>query len=95
MEKTVLNVSVVPAVGAAGFFIALHDGPFAQEGLTVRYIPAVSSKAVIAGQIKSQHDITGGNYVSYRRQQPRSRRGGLRDVACHQASGPGGHRPMG
>ena len=65
LEKTALNVSVVPAVGAAGFFIALHDGLFAQEGLTVRYIPATSSQTVIAGQIKGQYDITGGNYVSY------------------------------
>jgi NitT/TauT family transport system substrate-binding protein len=65
LEKTVLNVSVVPAVGAAGFFIALHDGLFAQEGLSVRYIPAVSSQAVIAGQIAGRYDITGGNYVSY------------------------------
>jgi NitT/TauT family transport system substrate-binding protein len=65
LEKTALNVSVVPAVGAAGFFIALHDGLFAKEGLTVRYVPATSSQTVIAGQIKGQYDITGGNYVSY------------------------------
>ena len=65
LEQTVLNVAVVPAVGAAGFFVALHDGLFAQEGLAVRYIPATSSQAVIAGQIKGQYDITGGNYVSY------------------------------
>jgi NitT/TauT family transport system substrate-binding protein len=65
LEQTVLKVAVVPAVGAAGFFIALHDGLFAQEGLKVRYIPATSSQTVIAGQIQGQYDITGGNYVSY------------------------------
>ena len=56
---------MVPTVGLAGFFIALHDGLFAKEGLTVHYIPATSSQTVIAGQIKGQYDITGGNYVSY------------------------------
>jgi NitT/TauT family transport system substrate-binding protein len=71
LEKTVLNVSVVPAIGAAEFFIALHDGLFAQEGLTIHYTPATSSQAVIAGQVKGQYDITGGNYVSYIQSQVR------------------------
>jgi len=58
-------VAVVPAVDSAGFFVALHDGLFAKQGLTIRYTPAVSSDVVINQQIAGQYDITGGNYVSY------------------------------
>jgi len=65
LEKTTLNVAVVPAVDSAGFFVALHDGLFAKQGLTVHYTPAVSSNVVIDQQIAGKFDITGGNYVSY------------------------------
>ena len=64
-EKTVLNVGVVPAMDSAGFFIALHDGLFAKEGLTIKYSPAVSSETAVAQQLKGKLDISGGNYVSY------------------------------
>ena len=50
---------------SAGFFIALHDGLFAKEGLTINYSPAVSSETAVAQQLKGQLDISGGNYVSY------------------------------
>ena len=65
LQKTTLNVAVVPAVDSAGFFVALHDGLFAKEGLTIHYTPAVSSDEVIDQQVAGQYDITGGNYVSY------------------------------
>ncbi len=64
-EKTTLNVAVVPAMDSAGFFIALHDGLFAREGLTIKYAPAVSSETAVAQQLKGDLDISGGNYVSY------------------------------
>lgn len=65
LEKTTLNVSVVPALDSAGFFVALHDGLFAKRGLTVNYTPATSSDTVIDQQVAGKLDITGGNYVSY------------------------------
>src|SRR5262249_6214812 len=65
LEKTTLNVAVVPAVDSAGFFVALHEGLFAGKGLTVNYTPATSSQLVIDGQMSGKYDITGGNYVSY------------------------------
>jgi NitT/TauT family transport system substrate-binding protein len=65
LEKTTLNVAVVPAVDSAGFFVALHEGLFAKQGLNVHYTPAVSSDVVIDQQIAGKFDITGGNYVSY------------------------------
>jgi NitT/TauT family transport system substrate-binding protein len=65
LEKTTLNVAVVPAVDSAGFFVALHEGLFKQQGLTINYTPATSSDTVIDQQVKGAYDITGGNYVSY------------------------------
>jgi NitT/TauT family transport system substrate-binding protein len=65
LEKTTLNVAVVPAVDSAGFFVALHDGLFAKQGLTIHYTPAVSSDEVIDQQLAGKYDVTGGNYVSY------------------------------
>jgi NitT/TauT family transport system substrate-binding protein len=65
LEKTVLNVGVVPAVDSAGFFVALHEGLFAKRGLTIHYTPAVSSDEVIDQQMAGKYDVTGGNYVSY------------------------------
>ncbi len=56
---------MVPAVDSAGFFVALHQGLFAKQGLTIHYTPAVSSDVVIDQQIAGKYDITGGNYVSY------------------------------
>jgi NitT/TauT family transport system substrate-binding protein len=64
-EKTTLNVGVVPAMDSAGFFVALHQGLFAKEGLTINYTPEASSETAIGNQLNGQLDVTGGNYVSY------------------------------
>jgi NitT/TauT family transport system substrate-binding protein len=64
-EKTTLNVGVVPAIDSAGFFVAMHDGLFAKEGLTINYTPEVSSETAVQQQVQGKLDITGGNYVSY------------------------------
>jgi NitT/TauT family transport system substrate-binding protein len=58
-------VAVVPALDSAGFFIALYEHLFTAPGLNVHFVPATSSDTVIAGQVKGEYDITGGNYVSY------------------------------
>jgi NitT/TauT family transport system substrate-binding protein len=65
LEKPVLNVAVVPAVDSAGFFVALDQGLFKAQGLTVNFTPVTSSETAIASQVKGTYDITGGNYVSY------------------------------
>jgi NitT/TauT family transport system substrate-binding protein len=65
LQKTTINVAVVPSVDSAGFFVALHQGLFKEQGLTVNYTPAVSSDQVIGQQLSGEYDITGGNFVSY------------------------------
>ena len=73
LEKPVLTVAVVPAVDSAGFFVALDQGLFKAQGLTVNFTPVTSSEDAIASQVKGTYDITGGNYVSLRSQAPRRR----------------------
>jgi NitT/TauT family transport system substrate-binding protein len=65
LEKPVLNVAVDPGVDSAGFFIALDQGLFKAQGLTVNFIAPASSETAIADQVAGAYDITGGNYVSY------------------------------
>jgi NitT/TauT family transport system substrate-binding protein len=65
VEKPSITVAVVPAVDSAGFFIALYQGLFRQQGLNVTFEPAVSSETVISQQVKGTVDISCGNYVSY------------------------------
>jgi NitT/TauT family transport system substrate-binding protein len=64
-EETTVSVGAVPAMDSAGFFVALHEGLFAREGLSINYTPAVSSDTVIGAQLAGKLDITAGNYVSY------------------------------
>jgi hypothetical protein len=58
-----LNVAVVPAVDAAGFFIALYEGLFAKRSLHVTFMPAVSSETVI-GQQAEQLPMAGPANIS-------------------------------
>jgi NitT/TauT family transport system substrate-binding protein len=69
-ELTTLNVAAVPAVDSAGFFIALYRGLFRAQGLTVHFIPAVSSETEIDQQVEQlptapRVDISCGAYPSY------------------------------
>src|SRR5262245_45728306 len=60
-EKATLNVGVVPAMDSAGFFVAMDEGLFAKEGLTINYSPTVSSETAVQQQLEGKHDITAGN----------------------------------
>ena len=65
LEKTNLTVAAVPALDSAALYIAQQRGYFADEGLHVTILPAISSKTVIAQQAAGKLDVTVGNYVSY------------------------------
>jgi NitT/TauT family transport system substrate-binding protein len=64
LEKTNLTVAVVPTTDSTGFYIALHDNLFAQQGLHVNYVPAISAENVINQEALGKIDVVGGNYVS-------------------------------
>jgi NitT/TauT family transport system substrate-binding protein len=65
LEKTYLKVAAVPAMDSAGLYIAQQRGFFAQEGLHVQILPAISSTDVIKQQLAGKWDITAGAYPSY------------------------------
>jgi len=65
LEKTNLVVAAVPAMDSAGLYIAQQRGYFAQEGLHVQIVPAISSSDVIKQQLAGKYDITAGAYPSY------------------------------
>jgi NitT/TauT family transport system substrate-binding protein len=65
LEKTNLVVAAVPAIDSAGLYIAQQRGFFAQEGLHVQIVPAISSSDVIKQQLAGKYDITAGAYPSY------------------------------
>lgn len=65
LEKTTLRIAAVPAMDSAGLYIAQQRGFFAQEGLHVQILPAISSADVIKQQQEGQWDITAGAYPSY------------------------------
>jgi NitT/TauT family transport system substrate-binding protein len=64
-ETATLNVGAVPAMDSAGFFVALNEGLFGREGLTINYTPATSSETAIEQQLAGKLQISAGNYVSY------------------------------
>jgi NitT/TauT family transport system substrate-binding protein len=65
LEKTTLKIAAVPAMDSAGLYIAQQRGFFAQEGLHVQIVPAISSADVIKSQLAGGFDITAGAYPSY------------------------------
>jgi NitT/TauT family transport system substrate-binding protein len=65
LEKTNLIVAAVPAIDSAGLYIAQQRGYFAQEGLHVQIVPAISSSDVIKQQLAGKYDVTAGAYPSY------------------------------
>ncbi|HEX9041098.1 MAG TPA: ABC transporter substrate-binding protein [Trebonia sp.] len=64
LEKTTITAAISPVLDSAGFFVALRDGLFAQEGLTVNYTPA-HGDTVISGAVQGKYDVIATNYVSY------------------------------
>jgi NitT/TauT family transport system substrate-binding protein len=65
LEKTHLVVAAVPTTDSTGFYVALHEGLFAKEGLHIKAEMAQSAEEVINQQALNQIDVTAGNYVSY------------------------------
>ena len=61
-----VTVAVLPVVDSAGFFIALKEGYFRQQGLNVTDKIVAQSTAALASMVSGSVDIIGGgNYVSF------------------------------
>lgn len=64
VEKPDLTVAVVPTTDCTGFFVALHEGLFAAQGLHITYKPVSSGEGSIDKQALGQYDVLCGSYVS-------------------------------
>ncbi len=58
--QAVLRVGTVASVSDAGFFVALDKGYFAEQGLTVEFLPFRSAALMVAPLGVGQIDIGGG-----------------------------------
>jgi NitT/TauT family transport system substrate-binding protein len=59
-----LHVGMIPTIDSAPFYIAVSQGFFTQEGLTVDTTPTTGGAVGIPGVISGALDITSGNVVS-------------------------------
>ena len=58
-------VDAVPTADAAGLYIALDHGYFAQQGLTVKIVPIIGGEFGMADLQDGHAQIVEGNYVSF------------------------------
>lgn len=63
-EQTELTVGVLPLADLAPFYLAIEEGFFADEGLTVEPSVASGGAAQIAGAVAGDIDMVFSNYVS-------------------------------
>lgn len=64
LEKPDLTVAVVPTTDSTGFFVALYEGLFAQQGLHITYKAVSSGEASVNKQALGQYDVLDGSYVT-------------------------------
>src|SRR5437868_4131783 len=60
LEKTHLNVAYLPIIQDAPLFLAIKNGYFAREGLTVSTVPEVASTAALPGMANGSIDLIAG-----------------------------------
>jgi NitT/TauT family transport system substrate-binding protein len=66
LEKPTITVGVLPVIDDAPLEIAIKNGYFTQQGLTVKTTPLVQSTAAVPALLHGTVDIIGGgNYTSY------------------------------
>ena len=63
-EKQDLTVAIVPTIDCTGFFVALHQGLFAAQGLHITYKAVSSGEQSVNQQALGKYDVLCGSYVS-------------------------------
>ncbi len=64
VEKPDLTVAVVPAISAAGLYIAQQDGYFARAGLHVKIVPIASGVNALPDLLSGSVDIDEGQWAA-------------------------------
>jgi len=65
LEQSTITVEAVPTADEAGLYIALDNGYFKQEGLTVKVTPINGGEYGMTDLQSGKADIVAGNYVSF------------------------------
>jgi NitT/TauT family transport system substrate-binding protein len=63
--KTTMTVDVLPVVDTSPFEIALKNGYFAQQGLTIKTVSDLQSTQAVPDLLRGSVDVIGGNYTTY------------------------------
>jgi NitT/TauT family transport system substrate-binding protein len=63
VEKPDLTVGIVPTTDSTGFFVALHEGLFAAQGLHITYKAEPSGEGSINEQALGELDVLDSSYV--------------------------------
>ncbi|MGD0554465.1 MAG: ABC transporter substrate-binding protein [Streptosporangiaceae bacterium] len=65
LEKTTITMGELPVVDNAPFEIAIKNGYFSQQGLTVKVVTVQQSTQSVPDLLRGTVDIIGGNYTSF------------------------------
>jgi NitT/TauT family transport system substrate-binding protein len=65
LEKTSVVVGALPVLDAAPLYLAIKNGYFARQGLTVKPLPVLQSTSALPDLLHGIVDVIGGNYTSY------------------------------
>jgi NitT/TauT family transport system substrate-binding protein len=65
LEQTTITVAAVPTTDSTGLYVAEYEGYFAQAGLKVSIIPAISAEQSVNQLALGKIDVLAGNYVSF------------------------------
>lgn len=66
LEKTTIVVGTLPVIDVAPLYLAIKNGYFAKQGLTVKTLQGLQSTAALPDLLHGTVDIIGGgNYTSY------------------------------
>jgi len=65
LEKTSLTVGALAVADDAPLYLAIKEGYFRQEGLTVTAVPVAQSTEAIPDMLRGSVDVVTGNYVSF------------------------------
>jgi len=65
LEKTSIAVGILPVLDSAPFYLAIKNGYFTKQGLTVKALPVLQSTSALPDLLHGVVDVIGGNYTSY------------------------------
>lgn len=91
LEKSVLNVSIMPTTDLAPFHLAIQEGFFEEEGLRVEFVQAPSGGESVGKLVAGEVDISYSSYTPFFLAESKGAgrdKGGIKLVADASSAGP-------